>query len=64
MIDLLYITLATVYVAVVVWMVTYNIGLHGKRATLEEKGRLPMSLEEGILVALEHKRHHVFASSH
>ncbi|AEU35643.1 hypothetical protein [Granulicella mallensis] len=64
MIDLLYITLATVYVAVVVGMVTYNINLHSKRDTLAEKGRLPMSLEEGILVSLEHKRHHIFASSH
>ncbi|WP_158823019.1 hypothetical protein [Granulicella sp. S156] len=64
MIDLLYITLAVAYVAVVVSMVTYNVRLHSKRDTLEEKGRLPMSLEEGILIATEHKRHHLYASSH
>jgi hypothetical protein len=64
MIDLLYITLAVAYVAVVVSMVTYNRRLHTKRDTLEEMGRLPMSLEEGILIATEHKRHHLYASSH
>jgi uncharacterized protein YoxC len=63
MIDLLYVTLAIVYVAIVASMVIYNIRLHTKRDTLEEMGRLPMSLEEGILVATEHKRHHLYASS-
>jgi hypothetical protein len=35
-------------------MILYTRGLHTKRATLDQKGRLPISREEGIAAATLH----------
>ena len=52
-----YIALGVVFLGVLTYMFLYTRGLKSKQATLDEKGRLPVSREEGIAVAtLEKER--------
>ena len=44
-------------ISVFTYMVLYTRGLHTKRDTLEAKGRLPISLEEGIAISTLKKEH-------
>ena len=43
--------------SVFTYMVLYTRGLHTKRDTLEEKGRLPVTIEEGIAISTLKKEH-------
>ncbi len=52
-----YIALGVVFLGVLTYMFFYTRGLKSKQATLDEKGRLPVSREEGIAIAtLEKER--------
>ena len=56
-IDLVYITLAVIFAAVMAYMYLYTTHLHPNERTMALKGRLPISKEEGIAVAtLEKER--------
>ena len=58
-IDLVYITLAVIFAAVMAYMYLYTTHLHPNERTMALKGRLPISKEEGIAVAtLEKERLH------
>ena len=46
-----YIIIAVIFVTIVTSMIVYTRGLKAKKVTLDEKGRLPASEEEGILLA-------------
>ncbi len=46
-----YITIAVIFTIFAVSMIVYTRNLKAKKLTLEEKGRLPASEEEGILLA-------------
>ena len=50
-----YILIAVVFVSVLTYMFLYTRGLRSKQATLDQKGRLPASREEGIAAATQHK---------
>jgi hypothetical protein len=50
-----YVIIAVVFVAVLTYMFLYTRGLRSKQATLDEKGRLPVTKEEGIALATQHK---------
>jgi hypothetical protein len=52
--TVVYAIIAIVAIAVVTYMILYTRGLHTKRATLDQKGRLPISREEGIAAATLH----------
>ena len=56
-IDLVYITLAVIFVLVMAYMYLYTTHLHPNERTMALKGRPPISKEEGIAVAtLEKER--------
>ena len=58
-IDLVYITLAVIFAAVMAYMYLYTTHLHPNERTMALKGRPPVSKEEGIAVAtLEKERLH------
>jgi hypothetical protein len=58
-IDLVYITLAVIFAAVMAYMYLYTTHLHPNERTMALKGRPPISKEEGIAVAtLEKERLH------
>ena len=44
-------------ISVFTYMALYTRGLHTKRDTLEEKGRLPITREEGIAISTLKKEH-------
>ena len=44
-------------ISVFTYMVLYTRGLHTKRDTLEAKGRLPITREEGIAISTLKKEH-------
>ncbi len=46
-----YILIAVIFVSVVTYMILYTRGLKTKQTTLNEKGRMPASREEGIATA-------------
>ena len=50
-----YILIAVIFVAVIAYMILYNRSVRSKQATLNEKGRMPISKQEGIAVATEEK---------
>ncbi len=50
-----YIIIAVVFISVVTYMILYTRGMKAKQAALNEKGRPPVSKEEGILIATEGK---------
>ena len=50
-----YIGLAVIFVSVITYMIVYSSRLKGKQETLDQKGRLPASKEEGIAVATQKK---------
>ena len=52
-----YSLVALVLISVAVYMFLYTKGLHTKRDTLEEKGRMPVTIEEGIAVSTLKKEH-------
>jgi len=52
-----YSLVAFLLIGVFTYMVLYTRGLHTKRDTLEEKGRLPVSIEEGIAISTLKKEH-------
>jgi len=46
-------------IGVFTYMILYTRGLHTKRDTFEQKGRLPVDIEEGIAIAtLKKERAH------
>jgi hypothetical protein len=53
--TVVYILIAAIFVILMAYMFVYNSRLKAKRATLNEKGRLPLSKEEGIAVATMQK---------
>ena len=55
--TVVYALIAVVLVSVATYLILYTRGLHSKRDTLSEKGRLPVSREEGIAVATLKKEH-------
>jgi hypothetical protein len=58
-IQLVYIVLAVVFVAVLTYMFVYNTRLKARERTIALKGRPPVSKEEGIAVAtMEKERAH------
>ena len=58
-IDLVYIALSLIFVAVMAYMYLYTTHLHPNERTMALKGRPPVSKEEGIAVAtLEKERLH------
>ena len=58
-IQLVYITLAVIFAAVMAYMYLYTRHLHPRERCQELKGRQPVSKEEGIAVAtLEKERLH------
>ena len=58
-IQLVYITLAVIFAAVMAYMYLYTTHLHPNERTMALKGRPPISKEEGIAVAtLEKERLH------
>ncbi len=50
-----YAIIAVVLIGVFVYMFLYTRGLRSKQAVLDQKGRLPITREEGIAVATEKK---------
>ncbi len=46
-----------ILIAVVIIVIVYTRNLKIKQATLDAKGRLPISKEEGIAIATEAKKH-------
>ena len=50
-----YIGIAIVFLAVLVYMFLYTRGLRAKQSTLNKEGRLPVSPQEGIAIATEEK---------
>ena len=52
-----YALVALILIGVATYMVLYTRGLHTKRDTLEEKGRMPVTIEEGIAVSTLKKEH-------
>ena len=50
-----YAIIALVLIGVFVYMFLYTRGLKSKQATLNQKGRMPASREEGIALATEKK---------
>jgi len=52
-----YALIAVVLIGVFTYMILYTRGLHTKRDTLEEKGRLPVTREEGIAISTLKKEH-------
>ena len=50
-----YVLIAVVFVSIVTYMILYSRGLKAKQATLNQKGRMPVSKEEGIAIATEKK---------
>ncbi len=50
-----YAIIAIVLIGVFVYMFLYTRGLRSKQATLDQKGRLPVTREEGIAIATEKK---------
>ena len=52
-----YSLVAFLLIGVFTYMVLYTRGLHTKRDTLEEKGRLPITREEGIAISTLKKEH-------
>ncbi len=50
-----YIIIAVVFLAVVAYMILYNRSVRSKQETLNEKGRMPISKQEGIAIATEEK---------
>jgi hypothetical protein len=56
-IQLVYIALALIFVAVLTYMVVYNTHLKTRQRTMALKGRPPVCKEEGIAVATLEKEH-------
>jgi hypothetical protein len=52
-----YVLVGILLISVFTYMALYTKGLHTKRDTLEEKGRLPVSIEEGIAISTLKKEH-------
>ena len=52
-----YVALIVVAVAVATYVFLYTRGLHTKRDTLNQKGRMPLTREEGIAVSTLKKEH-------
>ena len=50
-----YAIIALVLIGVFTYMFLYTRGLKAKQATLNQKGRLPVTREEGIAIATENK---------
>lgn len=50
-----YAIIVTVLVCCAIYWFFYTRGLRAKQATLDEKGRLPVTREEGIAIATEEK---------
>lgn len=50
-----YVIIAVVFVAVVLYMILYNRSVKAKQVTLEREGHLPVSPQEGIAIATEEK---------
>ena len=50
-----YAIIVIVFLSVVTYMILYTRGLRSKQATLDQKGRLPITREEGIADATMHK---------
>ena len=56
--TIVYAIIAIVLVSTAIYMFLYTRGLHTKKAVLDEKGRLPLTREEGISAATLHKEKH------
>jgi hypothetical protein len=52
-----YAIIIIVLLSVMTYTILYTRGLKVGQATLDEKGRLPLDIEEGIAVATLHKEH-------
>jgi hypothetical protein len=50
-----YAIIAIVLIGVFVYMFLYTRGLRSKQSVLDQKGRLPVTREEGIAIATEEK---------
>lgn len=50
-----YIIIGVVFLAVIAYMILYNRSVRSKQETLNEKGRMPISKQEGIAIATEEK---------
>ena len=50
-----YAIIAIVAIAIVTYMILYTRGLKAKKTVLDQKGRLPVSKEEGIAAATQQK---------
>ena len=46
-----------IFIAVLILIFVYTRSMKTKQATLDAKGRLPISKEEGIAIATEAKKH-------
>ena len=46
-----------IFIAVVILIIVYTRSMKTKQATLDAKGRLPVSKEEGIAIATENKKY-------
>ena len=55
--TVVYSLVALLLISVFTYMVLYTRGLHTKRDTLDEKGRLPVTREEGIAISTLKKEH-------
>jgi len=55
--TVVYAILIIVALSIVTYMILYTRGLHTKRDTLEQLGRLPVSREEGISISTLKKEH-------
>ena len=56
-IQIVYIALSVIFVAVMAYMYLYTTHLHPNERTMALKGRPPVSKEEGIAVATLEKEH-------